>query len=524
MDLKHSMDLAGYSLVNCLCPTAYHLPNFKVTIDKQYKAIIDFVAPDHNLGRWWDAMLRLEDVTGFVIPADTEAKMLDNLYTFFDNSDHICFIPLDLPGVPNQFYPHSFRENILALTALEYYRGSRWARRKADQMISVLSKILRDDCSWNFDLLDYHNKIVGQKGVEEIDYQEYRGRRSYIQDSNVGVDGRLIEGLAVSYSMTGNTRVFEFMNKLAQFHFKHSLNDDGSINTELFPTHTHSYLGTVKGLLLYGVLTNQTEYIKKVEATYANAIKKQIIKESGFASHDFLFDGMSETASAADVAQIALHLAMNGYHQYFDDVEKIVRSRLIPSQITEIQNIIPYFDDPNEDYKNLKQRVIGGYGCGMDHPNQANHIYTDVTASVLHGLIDIYRHIVLKKNNALMVCMHFNYEDDSVLITASRDTMGTVKIVPKTNENIMIRIPEWTDHDSVSVWVDGKAVRPTRIGGFLYISKDHGPREIVCKYSLPLRETNEKTMGTDFTYQWRGDEIISVYPNTDFLPFYPSVK
>jgi hypothetical protein len=37
---------------------------------------------------------------------------------------------------------------------------------------------------------------------------------------------------------------------------------------------------------------------------------------------------------------------------------------------------------------------------------------------------------------------------------------------------------------------------------------------------LPIRTTTENIDGVEYEYTWKGDEIIGVYPNTDFFPFY----
>ncbi len=87
MDLKGSMELAGRNLVANLCPTRNYLPYWAIDIDSGYGARARFNWPQHNVGRWWDAMLRLEAATGFRIPPDREAAMLGNLHSFFDNPD-----------------------------------------------------------------------------------------------------------------------------------------------------------------------------------------------------------------------------------------------------------------------------------------------------------------------------------------------------------------------------------------------------------------------------------------------------
>ena len=151
--------------------------------------------------------------------------------------------------------------------------------------------------------------------------------------------GRLIEALVWFYETTEDPLAFELAGKLAAIHLEHSTNCDGSLNTALEPNHTHSYLGTLRGLFLFGEMTNQREYIDRVASTYRGMFPK-MVKESGWRSHDFLKEKSAEVTSPGDFAQLAMWLALDAGHvELLDDVERIVRARIIPSQITELPGV-----------------------------------------------------------------------------------------------------------------------------------------------------------------------------------------
>ena len=522
MDLRASMALAGESLLNSLCPSNHNLCTFTVIADREYRVFLKYNAACHNLCRWWDAMMRLEDTTGFSIPPDIEAIMLQHLLDFFNNTDDLCFTPSKLADVEPTFLVHSFRENALALSSLYHVRGNQWALAKAQRMLETLDRILRPDCTWDFEKLDFYHRCVEFYGKEKIDYYEYRGRRGYIGDPDVGVDGRLIEGLVWCYRMTHLPLALELADRLSRFHVVHTMHPDGSLNAEIHPEHTHSYLNTLKGIVGFAALTGQKEYLDIVAATFRRTVRERVVKESGFASHDFMQDGLSETASPADAAQIALWLGMNGYPEFFDDAERLVRSRVIPSQITDCPDLKPLPEVPQEDCTNLKERFIGGYGCGIIRPNTADNVYTDVTASVLHAVTDVYRNIAARTDAGLTVCLHFDLEDENVSIVSERQQAARLSVTPKVHDNVLIRIPRWTPAESVKVSVNGQSVPIRKIGGFAFVPKGLLPGKILLEYALPERATVEHTIGIDFTFTWRGDQIVGVSPNDDFFPFYPS--
>ena len=66
------------------------------------------------------------------------------------------------------------------------------------------------------------------------------------------------------------------------------------------------------------------------------------------------------------------------------------------------------------------------------------------------------------------------------------------------------------------------AVETQMLGIFARVSITTVPSEIELRYVLPHRRTTERSQGIDFAIDWRGDEIIGIQPNTDFLPLYPT--
>ena len=132
MDLVPVMELGGSSLLKWLDPDHDWLPT-------------GGWLESHDTGRWWDAVLRLEHATGFVIPPKLEAAMLRNLEMITDNPDSLPFIPPGLSYRAPRFELHSLREGLLAFSALVRYRGSVWAARRGRRMLETIRSCLRSD-------------------------------------------------------------------------------------------------------------------------------------------------------------------------------------------------------------------------------------------------------------------------------------------------------------------------------------------------------------------------------------------
>ncbi|MHB1294431.1 MAG: hypothetical protein ACYC4R_05490 [Anaerolineae bacterium] len=528
--MKHSLELAGQNLLDCLCPPLGYLPYFYLNVDCDYRAEYRHMQAGHNIGRWWDAMLRLEAATGFLIPAHLEAAMLGNAQRFYAPENlHFGFPvirPWDIPRVDT----HSVREMFLALTALVRYRNSRWAAQQGHVMMEALRQLFRADGSWDLEQVErsYHPEEIRYHPEDISRYNINTDPASWVHPTeNWNIDptftfGRWIEPLVLFYQATRDSMALELADLLSRYHLAHTTNPDGELNPGYTPVHTHAYLNNLRGLLLFGELTNQREIIETVAATYRTTIPRHV-KRSGFTAHNWGTDRGPETASAGDAAQLALWLSRHGYTEFLDDAERLVRARLLPCQITESPGLRPVLDDGQDEHLHLDARLVGALGGCPRQPHAAKSATTDVTAAVLHSLIDIYQHIAVRTDAGLTVNFHLEYEDEAIRVASDRGQEAQVTIQPKVAENILIRVPGWTPPESVRLAVNGKHIATVMLGNLAYVSRDLLPGVIVLTYALPPSTVIERTDGIDYEFAWRGDDIMGVWPNSDFMPFYPTM-
>ena len=519
IDLKTSMESAGRNLLAVL------------DSDHDYAPTGGWLVT-HDTGRWWDAMLRLEKATGFAIPAALEGAMLANLDRYTANPDHILLVPLDLEWATPRFELHSLREALLAFTALVSCRGSHWARQRGHAMLETLCCALMPNGTWDETCFDYVRHAGGQQGGSG-------------QQDMTASTGRLIEALVWFYRATGDSLALDLAAAMAKYHLEHSTSPDGALPGTLSAEgnvgHSHSYLGTLRGLLLFGLLTHQQEYVARVAAAYRWAVPR-VVKESGWAAHDLgrvrfrdrLSNPVPEVACAGDTSQIALWLALDaGYVDLLDDVSRLVCARLLPSQITEADAT------PQQP---VTPRELGAYGGVHSLPHGGKRSTIDVTAAVLHTLTDVYRHIVTHEDGAgdlhdmqeheadrcarreaptLAVHFPFEYEDRDLSIEVTKETAADVTITVKTCTNVLVRIPAWAPRTSVLLTASGQPIH-TRIGAYGLIPAQHTPGIIRLSYALPMYHTTETTAtGAAYEMTWRGEEIIGIRPQDTERPFYP---
>ena len=519
MDLKSRIELAGQNLLDCLSAAHGYLPYWNLRIDDDKKAEFRMRNPNHNIGRWWDALLRLEEATGFVIPAHLEGRMLANTYDFFNNHDEMCFAPLDMDVGEPIFEVHSLREHLMALNALARYRRSLWAAEQGNGLVERVAGLSDDEGNWEWEGFDHYRRV---RDWYKDDPETLKKRVD--ETGKVESHGRLIEALVWFHESTGYPLALELADRFARYHLAYSVNADGSFNNASNATHTHSYLGMLRGLVLYGVVTGQHEYADAVAATYEETVPR-IVKESGFACHDLFVENPTrgETSSPGDAAQIALWLALHaGRTEHLDDVERIVRARLLPAQVTEAPAITAKVDDGAEEHRDVQRRAVGAIGGMHKGPHSGKANTTDVTAASLHTLIDVYNHIVVPTDVGLAVYFHLDYEDESVTVRSERHVQARVTVASRTSGALLVRIPRWTPRESVRFTENGNPVSPIFIGDFAHFPTGGPAREVELVYDLPERSTIEVIGNAENEITWRGDEIVGICPNEDWLPFYPT--
>ena len=511
LTLEVSLRLAGKHLLGILNPEDNYLPYWQLTVKEDYEAAFLRWWPAHNIGRWLDAMLRLEEAIGFEIPAEIDAAMQENARRFFENPDHISLDPN-----PGHLYSnsaareplwdlHSLREGMLALNALVRWRKSDWAAAMGRKMVQSLDAKLRDDGTWD---------------LEKFDACQKRGTQVIHNLNPSDTHGRMLEALVWFYEATGDVEVLRFADRIARWHFANSTQPNGSIPATAIADHTHSYLGMLRGLLLYGRLTHQHEYVERVAAAYRVNIAR-VVYESGYTSHNMVEESFGETTSPGDAAQLALWLTQEGYSEFLDDADRLVRSRILPSQILDTPALAPSAASGGDTVRNLEQRIIGGYGGCHHHPHGGKRAVTDVTAADVHTLIDIYKHVAVSAGNTLEILFHMDFEDSRVRVACQRETRGQLTVTPKTDAALCVRVPQWTPRESIRFRAGNQPLTPVYAGHFAMIGRVPAGTNVVMEYDLPRRQVTETGLGVAAEILWKGDDVVGIAPNTTFYPFYP---
>ena len=204
-----------------------------------------------------------------------------------------------------------------------------------------------------------------------------------------------------------------------------------------------------------------------------------------------------------------------GHAEFLDDAKRLVLARILPSPILQTPPLRPMTDDGKDPRRDLERRIIGGYGGCHSHSHGGKRAVTDVTSADVHILVDIYNHVVLSHAGRLEIIFHLQCEDSRVRIVSRRQKDAELKVTPKSDTAVAIRVPRWTPRESVRIQVGGVAHEPTFAGAFAWIGKVPAGPKIAMGYDLPERSTKERGLGAEYEILWRGDDVIGVRPNAE---------
>lgn len=448
----------------------------------------------HNAGRWWEAVLCLENSVGMLIPPHVEKGMLLNLRALMSNPYGLLLNDPEITGKACLNY-HNLREGLLSLSALVRFRESHWAKNCGERLVDTIDR--------RFFLSSLSDETICEQLGIPLTPDPMTNRKSedpYPYQDATPTTGRAIEGLLEFYNATNSENTFQVLQKAVRFHRENALCADGSAPDWLLCCshvgHNHSYLGTVRGLLRYALQFKDEELKKTVYLTYKNSILQNNCTYSGFAPHDLgklrfpddLGDPLGDHASCADIAYIAFLLGTNGYPELLDDTERFLRARLFRSQIM----------------SGTQKGAWGIYGGYF-----GNGVVMDVYALIAATLSDIYNHHIETKENGTYVYLLFSGETETVSVNAFRsDTCQYVHLCAKKDGVFFIRIPAWCDSSSLMVTSSGISVPFCRNGSFLIFDLKES-MDACISFDLPVWESDEYTMVSRTGYHicWCGDEI-----------------
>lgn len=399
----------------------------------------------HVPGRHLNALLNAEDISEIRIPENVIENHRQAAKFSYSGA-----LPLPLNRIeisshkPTVFLTHNIREGFHALYSLAKYRNDSWAIETAENSINCILELWDPQNRWDVDK-------IKACGLDSLNSPAF-----------IGGEGRMLGPLVKYYTVTRSSNAMKLIRLLSGKMTAEFFTSEGRFDSKLFGTHSHSVTCCMSSLAQLAEFLQDMRLIQRVKAFYDNGLWK-MRDEIGWSceSTQQPKEGKSDHGEAnntGDILETALILGKFGYHEYYEDAERILRSHLLPSQLRDV-SFIKEPENPKDldSLKNIAERHKGAWGfpAPYGHKSIKNgrgniSFNMDIVGGVTASLCEAYRNIVTRNAFGLNINLLFDYCSDDICIK-SPYTNDCLNITLHKPSPINIRIPTWATRETITV-------------------------------------------------------------------------
>ena len=324
--------------------------------------------------------------------------------------------------------------------------------------------------------------------------------------------------------------------------------------------HNHVHLHSIRGMAQFAYLTRNPRYIQWVKGIY-DYYRRWALDTGWLPEIRDLADhsNHSETCLNADMTEIEIWLALSGYDELWDQVERDLRNYFAPLQF----EITPAFEawyrrihkDASEDELanalKMMQELEGGFvsavtpndfvfeiregGAHFGTVNDGDkRVSFDMMGccppSGMRAIYWIWKYAQYTETGVTTVTLPIDSESEHARVETSLPEKGELRVTAKVGGTLHVRVPAWAPRDAVAV-LRGDERIPTTWGGtsMQYVAvKNVAPGEtITVRYPLidlwqSVSITPHEQPTQHYRYHWIGNTVKSVSPRGRYLPLYPT--
>lgn len=316
----------------------------------------------HSMGRWLDALVNAEAITGEVVPQEIYDQLAFWAYEIFNNdTGMMANLNVNTFEWEKVCDLHNLREAMYAFVALlKKNPNDQKAKKGAEHLIDMVDRYTDFETgNWKTDL--YERECGGK-----VECGASSEREVYRFSSTLG---RYIGGLVRLYMVYPYDKALDQAIRLTDTALKNVLLDDGEFDRERFAEHLHSTSSMISGIAMLGSLIQNQEILCRVKKFMENGYY-QVATDFGWClENDKRVDNwVGEINNTGDYLEACLCLGKAGYEEYYDRADKMIRCHLLPSQLLDVSFIS---DEESEDdsISKMATRMKGAFGfpCPYGH-------------------------------------------------------------------------------------------------------------------------------------------------------------
>lgn len=247
----------------------------------------------------------------------------------------------------------------------------------------------------------------------------------------------------------------------------------------------------------------------------------------------------SETCAVADVIDMAKYIALCGYPEYWDVVERFVRNYIREAQFF----ITPAYKElygklhPGiegekglESVKDLQGGFLGAMGL-YDRCWQRDEL--DMMGCCvpegMRALHTAWYNSVVPERDGVRINMSFALHTKQARVLSYLPEGGRVRVISKQSGKYWLRPPSWAPAGKVKIYLNGKERSPEWDGAYVCIKDVKNDDVIDLTYpmvSFKQKQVVKNAKGEparNITVSWLGNTVIQLEPKGEQLPLYQQV-
>jgi hypothetical protein len=293
----------------------------------------------------------------------------------------------------------------------------------------------------------------------------------------------VIRALAKYAAMTGDAAALELARKLANFvrqpkMWGTSTEPDGVTGAEKghFAGHYHAHMASLRGLLEYAIVANDTDLKEFVRSGYEFA-RNYGLAQLGWFPENASAGQFCEACCTADMVALAIKLTDAGIGDYWEDVDCYIRNQLAEQQLTSKELLEklaaaspPHIAArPGETDDQVIERNLGGWaGYSALATLPDTWIMHCCTGNASQAVYYAWEGIIRQTDEGVaQVNLLLNRASKWLDVASYLPYEGKVVLTNKTAKRISVRIPAWVPRRDVRCKVDSRPIGASWVGSYL---------------------------------------------------------
>ncbi len=368
----------------------------------------------------------------------------------------------------------------------------------------------------------------------------------------------VFSGFCEYWLASGDKRCLEFMTELAEGFVLDLMPDHLHKGNGEIGGHNHVQMHAIRGFAQFAYLSREPRYLSWVKAIYD--YYRRWALDTGWIPEIRSWDEHcthSETCLNGDMFETQIWLALAGYDELWDQIERDLRNYFGIMQFELTDDLLNWFKTVHKD--KTEERIVesvkvlkdleGGFISAMTpndyvfevekgktHFGMVEHKGKNIVFDMMgccppEGMRSIYyawKYAQQTDDSGVTVYIPIDSETDSAKVETNLPNEAKIAVTMKTSASLKVRVPSWVNRESVTVTINGEKADFSFKGtanNYVCLEELNIGDVVIVEYELVdfYQKITVNYCGLEpkeYTYHWIGNTVASVEPKGEYLPIY----